>query len=103
MPIVVQSNKGRRPYPPEFRREAVELYRRSGKSIVTIAGEIGVAPESLPKWNLQHEVDVGEREGLGSDERARLKELERENQRLRMERDLLKRAAAFFAKETETR
>src|SRR5215213_9008717 len=103
MPIVVQSNKGRRPYPPEFRREAVELYRRSGKSIVTIAGEIGVAPESLRKWNLQHDVDVGEREGLGSDERARLKELERENQPLRMERDLLKRAAAFFAKETETR
>ena len=100
---MAQSNKGRRPYPPEFRREAVELYRRSGKSIVTIAGEIGVAPESLRKWNLQHDVDVGEREGLGSDERARLKELERENQPLRMERDLLKRAAAFFAKETETR
>ena len=62
-----------------------------------------MAPESLRKWNLQHEVEVGEREGLTSDERARLGELERENQRLRMERDLLKRAAAFFAKETETR
>ena len=97
------SNKGRRPYPPQFKREAVELYRRSGRSIVTIAGEIGVAPESLRKWNLQHEIDAGAREGLTSDERARLGELERENQRLRMERDLLKRAAAFFAKETETR
>jgi transposase len=103
MSIVAGSNKGRRPYPPQFKREAVELYRRSGRSIVTIAGEIGVAPESLRKWNLQHEVDTGEREGLTSDERARLTELERENQRLRMERDLLKRAAAFFAKETETR
>ena len=92
-----------RPYPPEFRREAVELYRRSGKSIVQVATEIGVAPESLRKWSLRHEVDVGAREGLTSDERARLAELERENQRLRMERDLLKRAAAFFAKETETR
>jgi transposase-like protein len=70
---------------------------------VSIAAEIGVAPESLRKWNLQHEVDVGEREGLSSTERERLKELERENARLRMERDLLKRAAAFFAKETETR
>ena len=97
------NRKGRRPYPPEFKREAVELYRRSGKSIVTIATEIGVAPESLRKWNQQHEIDVGEREGLSSSERDRLRELERENARLRMERDLLKRAAAFFAKETETR
>jgi transposase len=48
-------------------------------------------------------IDAGEREGLTSGERARLAELERENQRLRMERDLLKRAAAFFAKETEAR
>jgi transposase len=103
MPIVAESNKGRRPYPPEFRREAVELYRRSGKSIVKIATEIGVAPESLRKWNQQQEVDVGGREGLSSQERERLRELERENARLRMERDLLKRAAAFFAKETETR
>ena len=70
---------------------------------MSIAAEIGVAPESLRKWNLQHEVDVGEREGLTSSERERLKELERENARLRMERDLLKRAAAFFAAETESR
>ncbi len=97
------NRRSRRPYPPELKREAVELYRRSGKSIVAIAAEIGVAPESLRKWNLQHEIDVGEREGLSSSERERLKELERENARLRMERDLLKRAAAFFAKETETR
>jgi transposase len=96
--IVAGSNKGWRPYLPEFKREAVELYRRSGKSIGQVASEIGVAPESLRKWNLQHEVDVGEREGLRSDERTRLAELERENQRLRMERDLLKRAAAFFAR-----
>jgi transposase len=103
MLIVSGNRRSRGPYPPEFRREAVELYRRSGKSIVSIAAEIGVAPESLRKWSLQHEVDVGERDGLTSTERERLKELERENARLRMERDLLKRAAAFFAKETETR
>jgi transposase len=54
----------------------------------------------LRKGHLRHEIDAGEREGLSSDELA---ELRRENQRLKMERDLLKRAAAFFAKETATR
>lgn len=103
MSIVAESNKGRRPYPPQFMREAVELCRRSGRAIVAIAGEIGVAPESLRKLNSQHEVDAGEREGLTADERGRLGELERENARLRMERDLLKRAAAFFATESGTR
>ena len=97
------SSKHSRRYSPQFKREAVELYRRSGKSIVAIATEIGVAPESLRKWNQQHEIDVGEREGLSSSERERLRELERENARLRMERDLLKRAAAFFATESGTR
>jgi transposase len=95
--------RGRGPYPEEFRREAVELYRRSEKGLKTIAAELGISVESLRKWNRQHEVDVGVREGLTSDERAELMRLRRENRRLEQERDLLKRAAAFFAKETETR
>ena len=99
----MSGNRGRRPYPPEFRREAVELYRRSGRSIVTVAGEIGVAPESLRKWNLQHEIDAGVREGLASAEREEPRELKRKLLRVEQERDLLKRAAAFFARETEIR
>ncbi len=62
MPIV-SGNRGRRPYPPEFRREAVELYRRSDESLQTIAEELGIATESLRAWTKQHAVDAGEREG----------------------------------------
>src|SRR4051794_31406675 len=95
--------RGRAPYPEDFKREAVELYRRSGKSIKKIAGELGIAMESLRAWNKQHDIDRGQAEGLTSDERAELQRLRRENRRLEQERDLLKRAAAFFAKENETR
>ena len=99
----MSGNRGRRPYPPEFKREAVELYRRSGKSLQVVAGELGVAVESLRSWTKQHAVDVGEREGLTSTEREELRELKRKLLRVEQERDLLKRAAAFFARETEIR
>ncbi len=101
--MVKESNRGRGPYPPEFRREAVELYRSSDKSLATIAAELGISIESLRSWNKQFEVDVGEREGLSSEEREELKWLRKENARLKQEREILKRAAAFFARETETR
>ena len=99
----MSGNRGRRPYPPEFRREAVELYRRSGKSLSVVAGELGVAIESLRSWNKQHDIDAGVREGLASAEREELRELKRKLLRVEQERDLLKRAAAFFARETEIR
>jgi transposase len=100
---IVSSHRGRRPYPPEFKREAVELYRRSSKSLQVVAGELGVAVESLRTWNKQHDIDSGERDGLTSAEREELRELRRKLLRTEQERDLLKRAAAFFARETETR
>jgi transposase len=100
---IVSGKRGRRPYPPEFKREAVELYRRSGKSLQVVAGELGVAVESLRSWTKQHQVDEGEREGLSSAEREELRELRRKLLRVEQERDLLKRAAAFFARETEIR
>jgi len=99
----VSGNRGRRPYPPEFKREAVELYRRSGKSLAVVAGELGVAIESLRSWNKQHDIDAGVCEGLSSAEREELRELKRKLLRVEQERDLLKRAAAFFARETEIR
>jgi len=92
----VSNHQGRRPYPSEFKREAVELYRRSGKSLQIIAGELGVAVESLGSWNKRHEIDLGEREGLSTAEREEMRELRRKFLRTEQERDLLKRAAAFF-------
>lgn len=97
------SKRGRRPYPPEFRAEAVQLYRASGRSLAKVAADLDVSIESLRSWVKQADVDAGEREGLNSEEREELRRLRRENARLRQEREILKRAAAFFARESETR
>lgn len=90
-------------YPPEFKREAVQLYRSSEKSIPKMAKELGIADESLRRWIRQHQIDEGEREGLTTDERQELSRLRRENKTLRQEREFLKKAAVFFAKEEGTR
>jgi transposase len=91
------------PYPPEFRREAVELLKRSGKSVPQLAAELGVSPQSLRNWARQIDVDEGKAEGLNSDEREELRRLRRELRIVTEEREILKKAAAFFAKESGTR
>ena len=93
--------KTRPPYPPEFRAEAVRLARSSGRPLSEIAGDLGCSTESLRHWVKQTRIDVGEVEGLTSDEREELRRLRRENRILREEREILKKAAAFFARESD--
>jgi transposase len=66
-------------YPPEFKREAVELYRSSDRSIQKVADELGVSSWSLGRWIKQHEIDSGEQEGLSTSERGELSRPRREN------------------------
>ena len=89
------------PYPPEFRAEAVRLARAPGNSIRQVARDLGVSNESLRRWVIQADVDRGAGPGLTTDERAELTRLRRENRTLRIEREILKKAAVFFATETD--
>jgi transposase len=91
------------PYPIEFRRESVALLKRSGKSVPQLANELGISPQSLRNWARQIEVDEGRSSGLTSDEREELRRLRRELRTVTEEREILKKAAAFFAKESGTR
>ena len=85
-------------YPEEFRREAVELYRSSDRSRAEIARSLGVSDGSLAAWVKQALAEA--ESGLDPDERAELEWLRRENRELRMDREILRKAAAYFARET---
>ena len=91
------------PYSEEFRLEAVRLLRSSGRGVPQLARELGVSEGSLRTWARQLDVDEGKSPGLTSEERDELKRLRRENKILAEERDILKKAAAFFANDGKTR
>lgn len=88
-----------RPYPLEFRRQMVALVR-SGRSADDLQREFRVSRESIRLWVTQAEEEERGRETVTSDERAELERLRRENRQLRLERDILSKAAAWFARET---
>jgi transposase len=97
-----RQRRDRRQFTAEFKRDGVVLVRPSGRPIAEIARVLGIYDSTLGNWVRQDRIDRGEQEGLSSEERARLGDLQRENSRLRMERDLLKRTVAFWVKETST-
>ena len=90
-----------RKYPPAFRAEAIQLARTSGKPQTVIARELGMSVETLRLWLRPADRDAGTRnDGLTSEELDELRRLRRENRILREEREILKKAAAFFAQES---
>ncbi len=94
--------KSRHRYPDAFRMEAIDLVRSGERSLPQIARDLGINEQTLRTWVKRAEIDAG-RDASGqltSDERAELTRLRRENHVLRQEREILKKAAAWFAKET---
>jgi len=77
--------------------------RESEKPLPVLAKDLGVSEQSLRTWRRQAEVDAGERDGLSSDQLEELRRLRRENRTLQMEREVLRKAAVFFAAESERR
>jgi transposase len=97
-------------YPQELRERAVRMvqahrgeYPSEWAAITSIAGKLGVGTEALRLWLRRAQIDEGERPGLTSQERERLKQLERENRELRRANEILKAASAFFARELDPR
>jgi transposase len=89
-----------RPYPKEFRQGAIDLARSGDRPVREVAQELGIAESCLRRWLKQDQLDRRERDdGLASAEREELRRLRRENARLRQEKEILRKAAAFFARE----
>jgi transposase len=94
--------KSRPPYPPEFRRQMVELVR-AGRAPEELAKQFDPSAQAIRNWVKQSDLDEGRREdGLTSAEREELRRLRRENRQLREEREILAKAAAWFARETDS-
>ena len=95
------AKRKRRPFTKEFKAQAVKIVRESGKTVPTVARELDLTETALRSWVRQAAIDTGAGPAgaLTTAEREELSQLRRENRTLRMERDILKKATAFFAKE----
>ncbi len=92
----------RLPYPPEFREQMVALVR-SGRTPESLSREFEPTAQTIHNWVKQADLDAGRRtDGLTTAEREELRRLRRENKQLKIEREILKKAAAWFARETDS-
>ena len=89
----------RRSFTAEFKAHTVELVRSSGKSIVEICRDLDLTESAVRRWVGQADIDAGRRNGLTTTEHEELVRLRRENRVLREEREILRKASAFFARE----
>ena len=97
------TKRKRRKFSAEFKAEAVQLVRESGKSVAEVARDLDLTKTSLRHWVTQAETDSGRGRPweLTTSEREEFRRMKRENKTLRMERDILKKATVFFAKESK--
>jgi transposase len=87
-------------FPPEFKRDVVTVARRGQLTIAEVAADFDVSPESVRRWMRQADIDDGIREGSTTAEQSEVVQLRRDKRRLEMENEVLRRAAAYFAKDT---
>jgi transposase len=86
-------------FPPEFRGDVVSVARRGDLTINEVASDFDISPESVRRWMRQADIDDGVKDGLTTAEQHEVVRLRRENRRLEMENEILRRAAAYFAKD----
>lgn len=86
-------------FPPEFKRDVVRVARRGDLTRAEVAADFDISVESVHRWLRQADVDDGVKDGLTTAEQAEVVRLRRENRRLEMENEILRRAAAYFAKD----
>ncbi len=98
--VAKKKPRRRRSFTPEFKREIVEACGRGDRSVGQVARDFDLTETAVREWVKQADIDAGRRDGLTTAEREELAQLRRENRQLREDVGILKRATAFFAKET---
>ncbi len=100
METMERERRPRRSFSKEFKAEVVELVRQPGNTAASVARDLDLTETAVREWVRQADIDDGRRDGLTTSEREELSRLRRENRRLQQDVEILKRATAFFAKET---